>query len=261
MIFGNLPVPANVVSNLLAGFTYMNIHTALNPAGEIRGQLIASLNSPPMVTCAPNGFVGCGTRSLLTAVVSDPDDDALTVVWTLNGTAMQTNSLLAGSTSNPTDVSFTATLPLGTNLIGVLATDSATNTASCATTIVVVDTTTPVISNVRAVPNVLWPPNHQFVNVRFFADATDTCGPATWKIIGVTSSEDVKAPGSGHTSPDWIITGDHAVKLRAERSGQGDGRVYTITVQAKDVSGNLSEIKTVTVTVPKSQGHDKGKGK
>ena len=30
---------------------------------------------------------------------------------------------------------------------------------------------------------------------------------------------------------------------------------YTITIQAKDTSGNLSDKKTVTVTVPHSQGH------
>jgi hypothetical protein len=261
VIYGNVAVPAGVVSNLLAGFTYVNIHTALNPPGEIRGQLIAAVNSPPAVSCPPNSSVECGTPSMLTAVVSDPDGDALTVVWTLNGTAVQTNTLPAGNTSAPTSVSLTATLSLGTNNVGVLATDSAANMTSCSTTVIVVDTTPPVISNVRAVPNVLWPPNHQFVNVRVFANATDTCGPATWKIVGVTSNEGVNATGSGKTSPDWVITGDHTVKLRVERSGQGNGRVYTISVQARDVSGNLSDIKTVTVTVPHDQGNGKGKRK
>ena len=42
------------------------------------------------------------------------------------------------------------------------------------------------------------------------------------------------------------------MKLRAERSGRGDGRVYTIAYVAKDPSG-ASCSATVSVTVP----HDK----
>jgi hypothetical protein len=40
------------------------------------------------------------------------------------------------------------------------------------------------------------------------------------------------------------------VQLRAERCGTGTGRIYTITVQCKDASGNTST-KTTTVTVKK----------
>jgi hypothetical protein len=35
-------------------------------------------------------------------------------------------------------------------------------------------------------------------------------------------------------------------------SGQGDGRIYTITYEAKDGSGNVTT-SAVTVTVPRSQ--------
>jgi len=86
------------------------------------------------------------------------------------------------------------------------------------------------------------------VNVTVHAKVEDTCDPTTWKIIDVTSNED--------DDMDWIITGDHTVKLRAERSG-GQERVYTITIQAMDAAGNLSAKKHVTVTVAKSRGKDK----
>jgi hypothetical protein len=38
------------------------------------------------------------------------------------------------------------------------------------------------------------------------------------------------------------------VKLRAERAGNGDGRIYTITIMATDACGNTSS-KTATVIV------------
>jgi len=102
------------------------------------------------------------------------------------------------------------------------------------------------------------------VSVRVFAYVTDTCDTTTWKITDVTSDEPADAKNDDNKDPDWAITGAHTVKLRAEKNPNGSARVYTITVQAKDASGNLSDKKTVTVTVPKSQGHgddnDQGHG-
>jgi hypothetical protein len=152
-------------------------------------------------------------------------------------------------------VNFSVDLPLGTNSIGVSVTDSATNTTSCGTTVTVVDTTPPVIQSAAATPNVIWPPNHKMVYVNVRAVVTDTCSATTWKIIRVRSSESLNGRGDGNTSSDYQIVGDHAVKVRAERTGKGDGRIYTITLQAKDTSGNLSETKNVQVLVPKSQGN------
>ena len=40
--------------------------------------------------------------------------------------------------------------------------------------------------------------------------------------------------------------------LRAERSGKGNGRIYTVTYRATDASNNTTT-KTATVIVPKSQ--------
>ncbi len=256
VIFGEIPFPTNSVADLLAGLTYINIHTATNPAGEIRAQLIprVATNSAPELSCAPDAVIECGDAAELKVVVSDPEGDALTVIWTVNGTGMQTNTLPASDPPVAANVRFTCSLPLGTNIVGVTVIDSATNSTSCATTVVVVDTQAPVITAARAEPNVLWPPNHQFVEVRLRARVEDACGPTGWKIIRVRSNESPNIVGAGNTARDWRITGDHTVKLRAERSGTGTGRVYSITIQAQDAAGNKSETRTVNVIVPKSQG-------
>jgi hypothetical protein len=69
-------------------------------------------------------------------------------------------------------------------------------------------------------------------------------------IISVTSNE---PPGSDAVATgDALITGNLTLDLRAERLGNGLGRVYTITVQCTDASSN-SATKTVTVTVPHDQ--------
>jgi hypothetical protein len=255
IIYGQVPIATNQVSDLLAGLNYINIHTTNYPGGEIRAQLVVDTNRPPVIVCAEPVQTECGTPTTLTSHVSDPDGDALVVVWSLNGTAIQTNELAAGAATTPTAVSLTAEFALGTNEVSVAVTDSAGNTATCSTTVTVVDTIPPVITRVTATPKVLWPPNHQMVLVHVAAQVTDACGPTQWKITSIRSNQAVDARGSGHTSPDWQITGDHTALLRAERSGKEGARIYTLTVQATDAAGNLSQKKTVEVIVPHDMGH------
>jgi hypothetical protein len=84
------------------------------------------------------------------------------------------------------------------------------------------------------------------VSINYFA--SDNCGPASCS-LDVSSNEPVTGTGEGDSAPDWVILDDHHVQLRAERSGQGHGRVYTITVNCSDASGNISTQKT-SIVVP-----------
>ena len=117
------------------------------------------------------------------------------------------------------------------------------------------DATAPSISSLGVSPDQLWPPNHEFVPVTVRLGATDDCSPVIGRIVGVTSDEPENARGDGNTAPDWIITGPLGLLLRSERSGLGDGRTYTITVEASDAAGNSARSVT-TVFVP----HDQGSG-
>jgi hypothetical protein len=147
-----------------------------------------------------------------------------------------------------------AVFPLGTTTVTFTATDSTGNTAAASTTVTVVDTTPPTIHSVTATPNTLWPPNHQMVPVAVTVNVSDICDVnPKCKIVSVTSNEPVNGTGDGDTSPDWVITSDLAVLLRAERAGPKSGRVYTITVQCTDASGNSAQ-RAVTVSVVHDQG-------
>jgi hypothetical protein len=253
IIFGMVTIPTNAVADLLAGSNYINIGTAANTNGEIRGQLVPLT---PSISCPEPVTTECGTQAVLTVQVASLAGNALTVVWSLEGMPLATNQIPAGTPPTSTNVMFASELPLGTNIIDVTVTDSAGLSSSCGTVVTVVDTIPPVITNAWASPDVLWPPNHQFITVTVHAGVTDNCGPTTWQIINVQSSEPVNGQGSGNTSPDWKILGPHTVALRAERDGTGSGRTYTITIQAEDEAGNLSAPVNVIVTVP----HDQGKG-
>ena len=44
----------------------------------------------------------------------------------------------------------------------------------------------------------------------------------------------------GNTAQDWVIVDGHHVQLRAERSGHGTGRIYTLTVICQDAAANGS---------------------
>jgi hypothetical protein len=91
------------------------------------------------------------------------------------------------------------------------------------------------------------------VPITMAVSAADDSGvPACW-ITDVLSNESVNGPGAGHTAPDWEITGGLTVNLRAERTGSGPGRVYTVNVACSDAFDNLSTA-TATVNVPRSQG-------
>jgi hypothetical protein len=82
--------------------------------------------------------------------------------------------------------------------------------------------------------------------------ASDNCSAiVTCEIISVTSNEP-EVSDTDTTTPDWEITGPLSVNLRAERSNEGVGRVYTITVRCTDEVGNRSQ-RVGTVFVPKSQ--------
>lgn len=144
--------------------------------------------------------------------------------------------------------------PVGTTTVTATAKDLANHTSTCTFTVKVNDTEAPVISNLSASPNTLWPPNHKMNDVHINYTTSDNCPGDISCHLTVSSDEPVNSTGDGNTAPDWVVINNHLVSLRAERKGNGNGRVYTITVTCNDVHGNSSH-KSTAVTV----AHDQGK--
>jgi len=143
--------------------------------------------------------------------------------------------------------------PLGTTQLVYIATDDSGNADTCMTSVTVIDTTPPEIDVVLD-RKVLWPPNHKMVLVSADVTVTDICDSMpTFELESITSNEPPDGRGDGKHLPDINIISDKKFELRAERSGNGDGRVYTIIHKAMDASGNMAW-DTTFVRVPHDMG-------
>lgn len=146
--------------------------------------------------------------------------------------------------------------PLGATAVTFTASDADGNSDAgsvCSASVTVVDTTPPQIQSATPSRSTLWPPNHKMVPVSIQVSVLDVCDPSpACQITSVESSEPVDGTGDGRTQPDWMLTGDLELKLRAERSGAGSGRTYTIEVTCTDGEG-LSDSADVVVRVAHDQ--------
>jgi hypothetical protein len=113
-------------------------------------------------------------------------------------------------------------------------------------------TVPPTCNAAHAVPAVLWSPNHQFVPIAIRGVTGSNGHAVKITVTGVTQDEPVNGKGDGNTSPDALIH-DGAAAVRAERSGNGNGRVYQLSFKADDRQGGVCT-GAVKVGVPHSLG-------
>jgi uncharacterized repeat protein (TIGR01451 family) len=153
------------------------------------------------------------------------------------------------------------TFPVGDTTVTWKATDGAGNFTTATQTVTVIDNTEPVITTNGVIPQ-MWPPDHTlktFQVTDFVTSVFDNCGGVSVSdvvIDGVTSDEldDATGGGDGNTVNDIQIASNcKSVQLRSERSGNGDGRVYTITFRLRDTHGNVTTA-VAYVYVPHDQG-------
>ena len=90
------------------------------------------------------------------------------------------------------------------------------------------------------------------INVGLSASATDNCPFNGALQVSVFSDED---DGAAPHSPDALNIGVGTLRLRRERDGGSNGRVYLVVVKATDASGNTTaSCSTVTVPLSNSSG-------
>jgi hypothetical protein len=217
-----------------------NVYFALSDQIAVQDTLPPTVSCPADVTAECTGsngiektdpalaafFAGASATDLCDASVPDPTDDAPDF------------------------------LGLGDTTVNFSSTDASGNTGSCAAVVTVEDTTPPTIT-VLLTPNTLFPaPNHKMRKIKATVVAEDTCDPNPLvELVSITSNEPENGLGDGDTAPDVegadYGTDDDTFYVRAERSGTGTGRIYTVTYAVTDGSGNTSSA-SATVTVPLS---------
>jgi hypothetical protein len=190
-------------------------------------------STPPVITCHSDTTITCAPDSIAVnfKVTATDDKDPAPVVTCVPA---------SGSVFH-----------VGQTMVTCTAKDAGGNESTCSFTVTVEAAEHGHITSATANPSVLWPPNHKWVDVRLDVDEEGGCSSASavsFKVTRVTSNESVDGTGDGNTSPDWIITHD-GVKLRAERSGNGSGRIYTVHFVGDDGTEGA-----VHVVVPHDQG-------
>lgn len=178
-----------------------------------------------------------GTEYTLNGVVTGEDDYSF--VWTTDPEV----GLEDDDTLTPT-----GTFSLGDTVV-ILSATSDGDEASDDVTVTVQDTIEPVV-RARAEPFFLWPPNHKMREVEVRLRIRDRCTTREdlhVELVSVQSNEPDNGSGDGNTRDDIqdadIGTDDREVSLRAERSGSGHGRVYTLTYRVTDAAGLMTDVE------------------
>lgn len=148
---------------------------------------------------------------------------------------------------------------LGSHPVSLTAYDGL-ESAMCTATVTVVDDTPPTLGLDKKLT--LWSPNHKYHLVKLSdcaADAQDACSGTLpldqyGRITHVTSDEveDATGGGDGHTCADMVIVDSSSMRVRAERQGSQNGRVYTVHYVVTDHAGNPATGRC-TVHVPHDQ--------
>jgi len=204
---------------------------------------VNAVNHPPVADAGVDQILECvgqgGTRVTLNgSKSSDPDGDALSFVWKDE----------AGNEVGKTAV-VQLTTAMGTHAFTLTVTDPGGLSAMATTHVTVRDTAPPAL-RVTLSPDALWPPNHKLVQITATVETSDSCdaNPAV-ALKSITSNEPDDGLGDGdepndiqavNGGPILFGTNVQTFLLRAERSGMGTGRIYTVTYMVRDASGNES---------------------
>lgn len=209
---------------------------AVAPWSAIAQGLVVDAGQDVVLECTGEG----GTEYTLNGTV--PAGPDVTFSW---------STLPAVDLTDDDTLTPSGRFPLGTTVVTLDAEDPVAMLTGSDSVDVTVEDTQPPVVQILADPYVLWPPNHDMKEVRVRVRVTDACGdPGDLQVelVSVESDEPDNGQGDGNTVNDiqdaQLGTDDRQVLLRAERSGGGDGRVYTLTYRVTDGAGNETVAET-----------------
>ena len=207
--------------------------TAVNDAPSIMGASVSSQQNAvgAVSQIATISDVDNAASALTVSVISVPTGITVSDIANANGVITAKVSASCGST-------------VGSNTV-VLQVSDGNATAKANLTVNVTPSNPPVINLKPFIT--LSQPNHKYQTIslsQMVQSATDDCnGSVSGNVVieRVTSDEAENGDDDGETLDDIVINPDcKTIQLRAERSGSGNGRVYTITLRVGDSSGNVT---------------------
>lgn len=209
------------------------------------------LNSNPVADAGIDLTIECSSNTGIQVNLDgsnsfDQDNDPLTYTWYEN------SEIIAGPTLNSISQ---VSLNNGLHKIELVVEDGRGGIDNDVLEISIIDSKPPAIS-LQLDPILLWPPNHKMIDIIASVILTDQCDVnPTFILKSIVSNELDEDIGDGDMPNDIqyadIGQPDISFQLRAERSGKGTGRIYTITYEASDLSGNVVTISE-SVIVPKN---------
>lgn len=261
---------------------------AVSAAGTLTYQLAPNRNGSAVVTVSlrdsggtANGGTDTSAPQTFTITVNPVDDPPAVIA---DSYSIATTGVLnvpapgvLGNDTDPDGTALTATLvstvssgtltlnPNGsfiyTPASGFTGTTSFTYRAGDGTSTSAIATVTltvtggnrpPVCTAATVSPSVIWPPNHKPVYVSIGGITDPDGGTPTIRFTGILQDEPTQTTGDGNTTQDAAIEQSGAKAwVRAERSGNFDGRVYLVSFKATDSAG-ASCTGELRVAVPHS---------
>jgi len=192
---------------------------------------------PPVAHAGPDQTVECMGDSSAQVHLDgsgsiDPNSDIALYEWYEHFGTTQEVLLDKGHTAD-------VVLSLGPHVITLRVTDATGKSSTDEVAVNVVDTRPPVVT-VSVTPSALWPANHKLVHVEARVRVQE-CRSYTVSLESIQSDEPDDGLGDGDTAGDTqgaeLGSADHNFELRAERSGGGKGRTYTVTYRVVDAGG------------------------
>lgn len=236
---------------LLGTLTTVGLACGGQPEDVDQGQQALMASCAETDADVPAGAWVCGeSRTVECTSASGTEVDDIYVV----ADDVAPNSMLCGG-GDSIEVSDPGPYAPGIHDIIVTRVDAAgAATDLCTSELHVQDTLPPEIT--MSTP-MLWPPNHKFhtlvpsdcVQVEDACDA-DPDVVFTW----ASSDEPDEGLGDGNHEPDIMDLTCDSVQLRAERSGNLDGRVYKLGIRVTDHDGNQTEGVCVVMVTHDQRG-------